>query len=318
MNPPDNIERSIEKLHMTTSAETDKRILDDAFAALEESTLMPAPGIGQHRRQIVVGSRIAKFAAVAAVLLVAFALFFGIPTAEGVALGEIYEALGKVRNICVSRFTANKPEPSQMVWTSHTLKVELFKSTKASEVEFVLWDISNKVKKTKDSLSGSVKTEVVSEQMLAKAEKSMTRTFGLVPFSDITDVPEGAQWNRVDDPQVLAIVPGTEVYDLTWSRTNVLVIYYRKWRVFVDTDTNLPKRAEWHSKDVDTRPGKPKGQWRLNSLSVVTYPSESEIQALIQKIFGAANNNNPSKGQLSELESTIKSKRGLGGTAKEK
>ena len=37
MNSADNIERTIGQLHMTTRAETDKRILDDAFVALEKS-----------------------------------------------------------------------------------------------------------------------------------------------------------------------------------------------------------------------------------------------------------------------------------------
>jgi hypothetical protein len=37
MRPADDIERSIVELHITTTDATDGRILDDAFAALEES-----------------------------------------------------------------------------------------------------------------------------------------------------------------------------------------------------------------------------------------------------------------------------------------
>ena len=36
MNPADQIEQTIERLHITTRAETDERILGDAFAALEK------------------------------------------------------------------------------------------------------------------------------------------------------------------------------------------------------------------------------------------------------------------------------------------
>ncbi|MCH7557477.1 MAG: hypothetical protein IIB56_08475 [Planctomycetes bacterium] len=283
-NLADNIERSVEKLHITTRAETDKRILDDAFAALEKSTQKQSPHVGRSVWQRTLRNRMAEFAAVAAVVLVIFALFFGTPAAEAVALGEIYEALGKIRNICISSFAVGRAKPIQEIWTSQTLKVKLLKTPKKEQIQFVLWDIPNRVKMIRYLSSDTVQTEVVSEEMLAKAERAIGHTFGLVPFSDINDVPKGAQWSRVEDPQVAAVVPGTEVYDLTWLQesTTGTVVRFCKWRVFVDMCTNLPKRAEWYSK---LKSGE---EYKFETFSVVTYPNESQIKVLIRNAFGSA------------------------------
>jgi len=62
----DNIERLFENLCVTTSKEMDRRVLDDAFAALEVSKHRKSPGI-------VLCTRIAKFA-VAAVIVIAILL----------------------------------------------------------------------------------------------------------------------------------------------------------------------------------------------------------------------------------------------------
>ncbi|MFH1884512.1 MAG: hypothetical protein ABIL62_17595, partial [Planctomycetota bacterium] len=99
MNPADQIERTIGRLHLTTRSETDKRILDDAFAALEKSAQKQSPDVGHIARRRTLRIRIAGLAAVAAVILVVFALFFGTRVTETVALNEIYEALGKVQNV---------------------------------------------------------------------------------------------------------------------------------------------------------------------------------------------------------------------------
>ena len=67
MNPADNIERAVEQLHITTRPETDKRILDDAFAALEKSAQKQSPHVGRSARRRTLRIRIAELAAVAAV-----------------------------------------------------------------------------------------------------------------------------------------------------------------------------------------------------------------------------------------------------------
>ena len=111
MNPTDQIERTIERLHIATRAETDKRILDDAFAALEKSTQKQSPHVGRSARRRTLRIRIAELAAVAAVILVVFALFFGTRATRAVGLGDIYEALGKIENVCIATFQPPANEP---------------------------------------------------------------------------------------------------------------------------------------------------------------------------------------------------------------
>ncbi len=130
----------------------------------------------------------------------------------------------------------------------------------------------------------SVETEPVTEQMLAELERSAGRTSGLVPFSDMTEAPEDAEWNRVDDPAVAAIVPGAKVYDLTWRQegTSSAAVMFRRWRVFVGVRTNLPKRVEWYVKS------EPQAEYTFETFAIVVYPSESEIQTVIRNTFGSA------------------------------
>jgi len=96
----------------------------------------------------------------------------------------------------------------------------------------------------------------------------------------------------VDDPNVTSIFPGTKVYELTWLQKSINsdMVIFRKWRVFVDTPTNLPRRTEWYSKL------KPDDEYRFQTCEVVTYPSESEIKVLLSDIFG------PDDGQPGEPE----------------
>jgi len=286
MNPTDQIERTIERLHITTRAETDERILDDAFAALEKSTQKQSPHVGRSTQQRTLRIRIAEIATVAAVILVVFALLFGVPGAKTVGLDEIYEALGRVENVCIATFQPPANEPLRTEWVSQALNIDMVRIGE----QFVLWDITNRVRMIKYLSSASVRTEAASEQMLAKAEKAIHQTFGLLPFAYYKEAPEDARWSRMDDTQFAAIVPDTKVYELIWQEksTTSEAIGFRKWRVFVDAHTNLPKRAEHYFKL------KPQEEYKFETYEVITYPSDDEIQTDIRKIFG------PAAGRLDE------------------
>ena len=279
MNPADQIERTVGRLHITTKAETDKRILDDAFAALEKSAQKQSPHVGHSARRRTLRIRIAELAAVAAVILVVFALFFGTRLTETAALNEIYEALGKVQNVCIATFLPPANEPVQIEWVSQTLNIDMVRFSE----RFVLWDIPNKVQMIKYLSTGSITTTAITDEMLAKVEQAAGRRFGLVPFSDISNV-SGAQWSRVEDPEIEATVSGTKVYELTWPQkeTSSDAIGLKKWRVFVDIHTNLPKRAEHYFKL------KPQEEYKFEMFEVITYPSGGQIQALIRNTFGSA------------------------------
>jgi len=278
MNSADNIERAVEQFALTTRPETDNRILDDAFAALEKSVQEQSFHVGRSARPKTLRIRIAELAAVAAVILVIFALFFGTSNRD-VGLGEIYRAMGAVENICITTFEPAMNEPMQIEWVSQALNIDMFRIGQ----QFILWDIPNKVKMTKYLSSDSVMSQILSGEMLFKVKQAALQRFGLVPFSNISDI-SGARWTRLDDSEAQTAVSGTKVYDLTWPEKNAasgeIKLYRRLF--FVDKRTNLPKRIELYGKLQSET------EYKFETFAVVTYPSEGQIRTLIRETFGSA------------------------------
>jgi hypothetical protein len=289
MEPADNIERAIEQLHMRTRAETDRRILDDAFDAFLGSASKKPTKTEIGYQSLPVLRRIAIPVAVAAVILVGFILFVGLPSHKASTLRQIQTALAKVDNVCISTYRAGETEPFRQVWASKPLGVKLFKVGRGNQAQFTLWDVPNNAKKTKFVYSGYIQTETIPEPMLVELEKSEAESFGLVPFSDANDIPEDAQWMQIDDRELAAEIPGSEVYDLTWAseRTTTEVSMVNRWRLFADARTSRPKRAEWYTKLT------PEEEYGIELFAVVTYPTESDIQTLVRNTFGPRPSDDP-------------------------
>lgn len=289
MKPADSLERAIEQLHITTKAETDRRILDDAFAAFLGSASRAPSGAGT--RQMPAIRRIAIPVGVAAAILVALILFFTIPSRKIASFGPVQTALAKAENICISTYRAGEAEPFQQIWSSKPLDLKLFKVGRGNQAQFTLWDVPNGAKKTKYVASGFVQTETILEPMPAELDKFEAESFGLVPFSDANGVPEEAQWSYLEDQKVAAAIPGAEVYDLTWAataeETPSQTRIYRKWRLFADARSNRPKRVEWYSKRT------PEDEYGFEIFSVVTYPGESDVDNLVRNTFGPRTSDDP-------------------------
>ena len=216
-----------------------------------------------------------KLAAVAAAILIAVALFFNAPDVKAMNLRQIYEALEKVKNVCISRFIPGNTQPIQKVWVSRTNGFRLRHTGKT----FVLWDFANNTKKVRTLENNTVQVTTLSGDTITEGKKALKSSFGLVPFPDITDVPEGSQWKRVDDKDIEVIGDGLEVYDLAWSETKGTITEYYKWRGFIYIETNLPKRIECYKKQaIDDK-------YTLESITAVEYPPDSAIDAIIRSIF---------------------------------
>jgi len=286
MSPVDNIERRIEQLHLGTRTETDKRILDDAFAALQKGLRGQRAGIWQS----ILASRMPRPVATAAVVLIAVALFLSRPARNAETIEGFYNTLAEAQNICISEFQAGQASPDQQVWTSQSLKVRLFRTEIGDKPQFALLDIGRKTQMT--VYLSTVQTEDLTEQKLRALEESMKPSFALAPFFDAKDIPKDARWTRVSDPAVVALVPGCVVYDLTWTQPGAASPggSQRRWRVFVDAGTHRPRRTEFHSKSESQE------QFKLERFVVVTYPSETDIRDIVARTFG------PSPGQTSGPE----------------
>jgi len=233
------------------------------------------PDAPQERRKtgrILSFHRLVKPAIVAAGILIGVLLILNGSTAKAVTLAQVYEALERVKNVCVARFAPGKTEPLQKVWTSQTLKMKMYESKEA----LVLWDISNKTQKIKSRLSGSVKTITPSDEMLAKQEKSIARAVEVLPFPKIDAVPEGVVWTRVHDKEQRAAAQGTEVYELAWVDHNSTS---HRCLIFLDPITQLPKRLEGRRRHSGEH------EHRLDSVIVLTYPTDAQIEATITGEF---------------------------------
>jgi hypothetical protein len=269
-------------LHVTTRAETDRRILDDAFVAFRKESLGLQAGLQAQKfsiRQWFATGRLIKPLAAAAVIIIAVGLFFSGPGENFDSVEDFYRNLGGVSNICVSTFEPGQTNPTQQVWTSQDLKVRLFKTGIGDRARYALLDLADKVE-TKMYLS-NVETEPLTEEKLRDLRQSMMPSFALAPFFSKDDVPANARWYPVSGPEVTATAPDCAVYELVWQEQETASegISQRKWRVFVDVKTHLPKRTESYVKVGS------ESEHKLEKYVLVTYPSEEEIGEIVAKII---------------------------------
>jgi hypothetical protein len=211
MNFADNIERSIEKLHISTKAETDELILEDAYAALE-STKKEGSGQGEKNIwQTLFANKIVQYTAVAALVIIGFTIFFKSLIPEPTVSMRIDTALKKADNICISNFHAADTEPYEQVWFSQTLRVQLVRTIENNQERFALTDIPNKVRMFSYSSSDRIQREAVTENMLTGFEKSMIQNSGLITFLNSNEFTEDLHWQHVIDPAAAAQLPGAKI-----------------------------------------------------------------------------------------------------------
>jgi len=213
-------------------------------------------------------------AAAAAVILVAI-LLLNIPIAKAVDLGRIYEALEQIKNICLTAFVPEKAEPTQEVWVSRTLNIKMFKT----EMECVLWDLKGKSKKSRDLNTGSITMAELDNDVLVTLEETTKAPWGLLPFDDISSIPEDAGWQKVADEDVEITIPNTEVYDLMWIEKSLAgSIIHRRWRGYIDIEMKLPMRVERWRKRANEE------EYELLTVTKVAYPTAVEIRDVIKDV----------------------------------
>jgi hypothetical protein len=211
--------------------------------------------------------------AAAAVILMAVVLFQSMP-AKAVTLEGIYKAIEKVKNVHITKFVPDKTETIQEKWVSRTLNIYMSKTGK----QLVLWDIPKGVRKSKQADTTITETVPLTAASIADADEKIIGSLGLMPFYDISDVPEGADWSRVADKDLEAAAKGIEVYDLTWTeKAYDGSTVFKKWRVFVNFQTNLPQKTEFSEKlPTDNK-------YFLKSINIVEYLSSRELQAILKE-----------------------------------
>lgn len=244
-----------------------------AYSAEAVSDVLP--NASEKRTRILRLRRIIKPAiAAAAVLAVALFLFSG-PTAKAVDFSQVYQAIQNAKNVCIATFAFGRDEPAQKIWVSRTSDIRL----QTTKKQAVLFDIRNVSRMQKDLATGTVETTTMAGDFLAKIKSHVTSTLGLAPFSpeELKGISGNAQWARVENEDVEAILPGCEVYDLIWIQKPGR---HHRWRYFIDSITKQPRRLETYAKIAV------KSDYELETVQQVTYPTDSEFNAAVLSAFG--------------------------------
>jgi len=233
-----------------------------------ESEPEPKQRLGVHVRPLI-----KPMAAAAAILIMALLVFRGV-VVKAVDLDRIYATLERIRNIHITTYAPEKPEPTQEVWISTELNAKMLNTGP----QYVLWDLTNKTVKSKDSDTDAVKTARLSEYRLVEVRSTMDIPWGLLSFNNIAAVPQHAQWERVDDESIEIAITDTVIYDLTWTEKIIGgdSVVYKKWRGYLDTETTLPKRIERWEKFSEEE------GYELLTVTEVAYPKTDEVRTAIR------------------------------------
>jgi hypothetical protein len=210
--------------------------------------------------------------AAAAVIVIGFALLFNAPSAGAVTIEQICQAIKNAKNVYIAYFVPDKAEPIQEQWISRSSNIYM---TKTGE-ESVLLDLTNKVRR----VTGSVGTSMLPTEMVTETENMMAGFLGLVPIGDLSLIPENADWSLVASAGHEVNAEEAEVYDLTWmTKAHDGSTRFRKWRAFVDSETNLPLKTEFYRKLEGYT------EYTLQSVIKVKYLSDDEIRSEVKKLF---------------------------------
>ncbi len=219
--------------------------------------------------------KLVKVLSVAAVILFFFILYFNTPSAKAIGLNQICSAISKLQNIYFATYVSNEDIPIEEKWISASLDMILLKT----KSRIVLWNIDNKIQESIDLQKTNSQIVRSDYEDWDGIKNMLTAPWGLLPFSDISDVPENsnAKWQKIENEIVDITIENTEIYELTWreqSRAGLPV--FRKWRGYVEVDSKLLKRCEFLEK-IGTAE-----EYDLRFIKVVEYPSVHEMEQQIK------------------------------------
>ncbi|UCG59830.1 MAG: hypothetical protein JSU70_09970 [Phycisphaerales bacterium] len=215
------------------------------------------------------------FAAAAAVIIIASAVFFSTSATGATALDEIYRAIEDIKNVHIATSVPGQSEPIQEKWVSRTMNAYMTKTGS----EFVLWDLSNGVRTTRQLDAATTVTAPLSDDYVPDIERRMSGSLGLLPFHAISDVPKDATWSPASDENVGVTAGDTQVWDLMWAdKASDGSTVLRKWTVFTDAKTSLPQKIERY------RSLGPADAYILRSVMVIEYLSDRDMQDVVEKM----------------------------------
>lgn len=232
----------------------------------------PTPNPQKPRTYLKLRRFLKPAAAAAAVLLVAMLALHG-TSLRATDLGEVYAKLAEVDTMHLKRINPERSEVLQEVWMSRNMKI--FKDNG----QYVVWDLDGKVKTVKNSLTGESQTVPLDNVTVRKVAATLIGPMHVLPFSKLSDTPEGATWHRLEEEPADAVIRGMEVYEMVWTDKALGgAPVYRKWRGYVQPETKLPVRTEYYSRP-DTG-----AEYELLQVSEIAYPGAVFVQEMLRQI----------------------------------
>lgn len=203
----------------------------------------------------------------ASILMVLSVCFLSVPTAEGIALRQVYQAVEQLTNCRIQIFVPEQTQPVQTIMISQELQIQMYQNSENA----TLWDLDNKTMLNSDSIS----QEPVKQASLPPFQASQNG-YGLMPFNSIQELPAAYSWVQVEG--LAEVRPGQQVYDLKWGQQDSSTQIARRWRGFLNASTMLPERIEWWEQLSGQ-------EEQLMMQMVIDYPDTAALVDEIQKVF---------------------------------
>jgi hypothetical protein len=213
--------------------------------------------------------------AAAAVLVMGFFLLFQNESLKATDVSQIYEALKSISNVKMTQYGVDTPDPVQQIWVSHSLGMKLIETGD----QVVMQDTDNRVTYSKTLSGNMIESETMSREMLAAVKKGMDVPWGLLPFNNVSDLPEGAVWKKVPAQSPAIDTNPSEVYDLFWTQETIggSFVFYQ-WRCMLDPVTKRPYEIQWLSKKAEA------GDYELTTRIEISYPEETQIRTILSEL----------------------------------
>jgi hypothetical protein len=221
--------------------------------------------------------RLLRPVAAAAAIVLAAVLLFQNAHVKATDIGQIYEALKKVKNLKMTRVEVETTNAVQTTWISRSLDVKLLKT----DGNITLFDIHNKIQKDKEEIESKVFETTLDKTTVQRILKTMDAPWGLLPFNRTSELPDGAVWKKSQTEDNITNNEPIEVYDLFWTEKSMAgkTVFYQ-WRCRLNAQTKRPLKVEWWRKIQQDQ------DYELMSSTEITYLSEEQVlQAVDQAGF---------------------------------
>jgi hypothetical protein len=209
---------------------------------------------------------------VAALIIVGISLLLRVPFAKATSIEQIREAVLRIKNVHIMNFSPGRAEPIQEKWASRQQGIFIMKSGD----KLAIWNVNQGIHKTLDSKLNKTEQATMLPEETTQIAETINGTLGLMPLEDMTVLPKDAQWNQLTDTNITPDASALEVYDLLWFESSSSTS--KKWRVYVDPQTKLPRRTEFYRKRLG------EDTFILKLFIVLDYPTDEGMKETIEKL----------------------------------